>query len=463
MTVITPSTAGALPLDGLRRRLSGGLGLPGDELHTRLSTPWNVAVPTSPAAVVEARTAQDVVEAVRFAAAAGLAVGVQCTGHGIADALDGALLVSTGRLDECVVHPDGWARVGAGVRWQAVLDEAAVHGLAPLCGSSPGVGVVGYTTGGGLGPVARTHGWASDRVRAIEVVTGDGVLRRATPDTHADLFWALRGGKGALGIVTAMEFDLVEQATVLGGALYFDGEDAAAVLHAWAQWCPALPEQATTSVAVLQLPPLPGVPPPLAGRMTVAVRFVWTGDPAEGERLLQPLRSAARPVVDTVGVLPYAAIGAVHADPVDPMPTSEATDLLTGLPGEAVDALLAVAGPGSGSPQAVVELRQLGGALARQPQVPSALCHRDATYVLNVIGVAVPPVGDAVAAHGETVRRALGPWATGGALPNHSAGTGAERLARSYDRTTLDRLVELAERYDPHTVLRVGQVPTRTR
>jgi hypothetical protein len=144
------------------------------------------------------------------------------------------------------------------------------------------------------------------------------------------------------------------------------------------------------------------------------------------------------------------------------MPTSEATDLLSGLPAEAVDALLAVAGPGSGSPQVVVELRQLGGALAREPQVPSALCHRDAAYVLNVIGVAVPPVGDAVVAHGEAVRRALGPWATGGALPNHSAGTGAERLARSYDRTTLDRLVELAERYDPHTVLRVGQVPTRT-
>jgi FAD/FMN-containing dehydrogenase len=296
MTVTTPAAVEDRPLEGLRRRLTGALGLPGDELHTRLATPWNVAVRCSPAAVVEARSAQDVVEAVRFAAAAGLPVGVQCTGHGVADALDGALLVSTGRLDACVVHPDGWARVGAGVRWQAVLDEAAVHGLAPLCGSSPDVGVVGYTTGGGLGPMARTYGWASDRVRAIEVVTGDGVLRRATPDLHADLFWALRGGKGALGIVTAMEFDLVAQPTVLGGALYFDGADAATVLHTWASWCPALPEQATTSVAVLQLPPLPGVPPPLAGRTTVAVRFVWTGDAAEGERLLEPVRSAARPL-----------------------------------------------------------------------------------------------------------------------------------------------------------------------
>ena len=457
MTVITPS------LEQLRRRLTGALALPGEDLHTRLATPWNVAVRTSPAAVVEARSAQDVVEAVRFAAVAGLPVGVQCTGHGIAADLDGALLVATGRLDECVVHPDGWARVGAGVRWQTVLDQAAVHGLAPLCGSSPGVGVVGYTTGGGLGPMARTYGWASDRVRAFEVVTGDGVLRRATPDLHADLFWGLRGGKGALGIVTAMEFDLVPQPTVLGGALYFDGADAAAVLHGWAQWCPGLPEQATTSVAVLQLPPLPGVPPPLAGRLTVAVRFVWTGEVAEGERHLQALRALATPVIDAVGVLPSAAIGAVHADPVDPMPAVETADLLRSLPAEAVDALLAVAGPGSGSPQVVVEVRQLGGAVAREPQVPSALCHRDAAYVLNVIGVPVGPGAEAVVPHGQSVRTALAPWATGGLLPNFAAGTGPERLARSYDPVTLARLAELAERYDPAHVLRVGQVPARTR
>jgi hypothetical protein len=455
MTVVSPT------LEGLRRRLTGALALPGEDLHTRLATPWNVAVRTSPAAVVEARSAQDVVEAVRFAAVAGLPVAVQCTGHGIAADLDGALLVTTGRLDECVVHPDGWARVGAGVHWQTVLEQAAAHGLTGLCGSSPHVGVVGFTTGGGLGPMARTHGWASDRVRAFEVVTGDGVLRRATPDQHADLFWALRGGKGALGIVTAMEFDLVPQATVLGGALYFDGADAAAVLHGWARWCGTLPEQATTSIAVLQLPPMPGVPEPLAGRLTVAVRYVWTGAVADGERHLQPLRELAAPLLDAVGVLPTAAIGAVHADPVDPMPVVETADLLSALPPEAVDALLGLVGPGSGSPQVIVEVRQLGGAVAREPQVPSALCHRDAAFVLNVIGVPVGPQGEAVVPHGAAVRAALAPWSTGGLLPNFAPGSGPERLARSYDPVTLARLTELAERYDPDAVLRVGQVPAR--
>lgn len=460
MTTI-PAPVQTTPLAQLRRRLTGALAVPGDELYTRLATPWNVAVPTSPAAVVEARDAQDVVEAVRFAASAGLAVAVQATGHGIADGLDGVLLVHTGRLDQCVVHQDGWARVGAGVRWQQVLDAAAPHGLAPLCGSAPDVGVVGYTTGGGIGPMARTHGAASDRVRAFEVVTGDGELRRVTAEQQPDLFWALRGGKGAVGIVTAMEFDLLRQPTVYAGALYFDGADAASVLHTWRRWCVGLPAEATTSVALLQLPPMPGVPEPLAGRFTVAVRFVWTGAPDDGAAVLTPMREAATPLIDAVGVIPYAAIGMVHADPVDPMPAYEASDLLRDLPADAVDALLAVAGPDAGSPQVIVELRQLGGALAAPVRVPSALCHRDAAYSLLTIGVPAPPIREAVVGHAAAVRSALGPWATGGTLPNFSAGTGIDRLARSYDPATLARLTSIAERYDPAGVLRAGQVPTR--
>ena len=175
-------------------------------------------------------------------------------------------------------------------------------------GSAPGVGVVGYTTGGGLGPVSRTFGWASDRVRAIELVTGDGVLRRVTAHDDPDLFWAVRGGKGALGIVTALEFDLIRQPTLYAGALYFDGADAATVVHAWRDWCAKLPREATTSIALLQLPALPGIPEPLAGRFSVAVRFAWTGAAADGEAALAPMRDVAKPVIDAVQTIPYAAI-----------------------------------------------------------------------------------------------------------------------------------------------------------
>lgn len=461
MSLTTSSAASPTSLEILARRLGGALAVPGDDTYSRLATPWNVAVQTRPVAVVEARNVQDIVASVRYAASAGLAVAVQATGHGVATSMDDTLLIHTGRLDECVVHPDGWARVGAGVRWQQVIDAGARHGLAGLCGSAPHVGVVGYTTGGGLGPVARTHGFASDHVRAIEVVTGGGELRRATRDHEPDLFWGLRGGKGALGVVTALEFDLLPISEVYGGALYFDGADAESVLHTWATWCAALPEEATTSVALLRLPPLPGVPEPLAGRPTIAVRFVWTGDPAQGEALLATMRAAGTPLIDAVSVMPYAAIGAVHADPVDPMPTHEATDLLRELPAAAVDALLGVAGPATDSPQVIVELRQLGGAIARDPQVPSALCHREAGFLLNVIGVLVPETVHVVPAHAEQVRSALAPWATGGAFPNFAPHEGPERMERSYDARTLSRLTALAERYDPHRLFRVGQVPSR--
>jgi hypothetical protein len=454
----------SIPFDALAAELTGELARPGDELYDRLVTPWNVAVRPTPAAAVRAASAQDVVAAVRFAGNHGLPVAVQATGHGIAATLDGALLVHTGALDECSIHVEdgaGWARIGAGVQWERILTEAGRHGLTGLCGSAPDVGVVGYTTGGGVGPMARTFGLNSDKVSAFDVVTGDGELRRVTADQEPDLFWGLRGTKGALGIVTAMEFDLIDLPEFYGGALYFAGSDAAAVLHAWKGWSDALPLTGTTSFALLQLPPLEFVPPPLAGQFTVAVRFAWAGDAASGEVALAPMRTAGTVVLDGIGMLPAEQIGMVHADPVDPMPVVEGTDLLTDLPPAAIDALLSVAGPAAGSPQVIVEVRQLGGAVASGGAVPDAVSRRStAAYNLMTVGVPMPDPAPIVA-HGLQVRAALAPWATGHALPNWAAGDSPERLARSYDAATLARLTAVAEQYDPKAVFRVGVAAPR--
>ena len=144
------------------------------------------------------------------------------------------------------------------MKWISVVEAAAPYGLAPLSGSITDVGIVGYTTGGGLGPMARTYGLAIDRVRAIEVVTGDGVLRRVTPTEHPELFFGLRGGKGMLGIVTAIEFDLVHQPTFYGGSLWFDGADAATVIDLWRHLVRRAARAGTTSFALFQLPAMPG-------------------------------------------------------------------------------------------------------------------------------------------------------------------------------------------------------------
>jgi hypothetical protein len=453
---VAPS-AGSPDLRGLAAQVSS-VAFPEDPRYAALAMPWNVSVASRPLAVIEAVDAGDIARTLRFAAARGIPVAVQCTGHGAMDDLDGALLLLTRGMSECVVHPDArWVRVGAGLTWQPVLDAVGAHGLAALAGSSPGVGVVGYTTGGGVGPLARTLGIASDRVRAFDVVTGDGELRRASVDEHPDLFWGLRGGKGALGVVTAVEFDLLPIQKIYAGALYFDGSHAADLLERWASWSATLPPEATTSIALMQLPSMPGVPEPLADRLTVAVRFAWTGDPDVGRDVLAAMRGVASPLIDGVGQIPYVALGSIHADPVDPMPSSEHSGLLASLPPAAIEAILRLAGPGSGSPQLVVEIRQLGGAIAAAGGAPSAFPSRDAAFSLFLVGLAVPPLLDAVKGHAAAMIAALEPWLKGRELPNFAPGGSAERFRRVYDPATLQRLASLSRTYDPAGILLAGR------
>lgn len=441
------------PFAELQARTVGSVAVQGDDDYDALVSPWNLAVPVRPAAVLAAATAQDVVEAVRFAARHGLVVTPQATGHGAIEALVGELLVTTKGLDECVVHPEGWARVGAGVKWIRVVEAAAPYGLAPLSGSITDVGVVGYTTGGGLGPMARTYGLAIDMVRAFEVVTGDGVLRRVTPNQHPELFFGLRGGKGTLGIVTAVEFDLVHQPRFYGGSLWFDGEHAATVVERWREWSAGLPELATTSVALFQLPAMPGVPPELAERLTLSVRYVWTGDAAQGERWFAPMRAAAPVLLDDVADKPYTAIDSVHTDPLDPMPAHEAATVLTEFPAEAAHALLTMTGPGSRSPQVLVEVRQMGGATARRGRHASAFGARDAAFALLVVGI---PGTAGVEDHAEAVLRAVAPWVGGHRMPNFTFD--AQRLVDAYDARTLGRLRAAIRTYDPDGVMAIGRV-----
>lgn len=440
--------------DLLRTRLTGALHTPDEPGYDALVTPWNLAVPMRPAAVVAARTAEDVVASVRFAGDHGLTAGVQATGHGAESSLSGHLLIATKGLDECTVHADeGWARVGAGVKWARLVAAAAPYGLAGVNGSTTDVGIVGYTTGGGVGPMARTYGINADRVRAFEVVTGDGEFRRVTPTEHPDLFFALRGGKGAAGIVTAMEFELVRMPEFYGGAVYFDGADAAAVVDRWRGWSDALPEEGTTSFVLFQLPPLPEVPPPLAGRMTLGVRFLWTGEPEEGARLLDEIRAVAPVILDDAMLRPYSEIDHVHADPVDPMPVTDPAMLLTCFPAEAAERLFEVAGHGSGSPQVMVEVRHLGGAYARESRFPSAFAHRAARFSVLAVGMAPDP---RALPHAAELFAALADWDTGGVWPNfgppHDAATGR----RAYDPAILARLADVVRTYDPLGVLQAG-------
>ena len=412
---------------------------------------FNTAVTHHPAAVVAARSASDIAAAVRHAAADGLGIAVQATGHGASSPSEGTVLVSTRAMQG--VHVDAAARVArveAGVRWRSVIDVATPFGLAPLNGSSSGVGVVGYTLGGGMGHLARRHGFAADHVRAAELVTADGALRTVTADSDPELFWALRGGQSAFGIVAALEFDLVAVPEFFGGALFYTGDAVVDVLHAFSAWAPTLPEDVTTSVAILRLPPVDDVPPPLRGVVSLALRFGFAGTPERGDALLAPMRRVATPVLDSVGPMPYAAVDRIHMDPTRPMPAAARGGLLHSMPAGLVERLLSVAGPGVDVPLAVVELRLMGGALSRPAPVPNAVTGREGAFSLSVIAPAPAPLAEVAPRVAAGVVDALAPWSTGTTLVNFGGDAGT--LSRAWSPDVLDRLRRVKDAVDPANV-----------
>ncbi len=443
----------------LRSRVHGPVYAAGDDgLAAEVAT-WNVAVQHTPALAVGATCAADVVAAVRFAVAHGLPVAVQATGHGPVRNAAGSVMVTTRRMQGVAVDPvRRTARVQAGVRWAAVLEAAAEHGLTGLCGSSSDVGVVGYTLGGGHGPLGRRFGYAADTVQAVEIVTADGTLRRVDATSDPELFWAVRGGKGAFGVVTAIEIALVPLSSVLGGGVFFAAEDAAAVLHAYRQWAPTLPEEASSSIAVLRLPPLPDLPPPLQGQTVVHLRYLYCGDDlAEGERLLAPMQAAGRIVLGAVVPLLTTEMDAVHMDPRDPMPAWEKGMLLAELTAETVEAFLAAAGPDVPVPLVMAEIRQLGGALGRQPAVPDAVAGRSAAWSVLVVGPMVPELAEVLPRIGRGVLDALRPWAAPGCLVNFLGDvSGPEEVLAAWDSADAARLLAVKRAVDPGDVFSAG-------
>lgn len=448
-----------LPLDP-PGPLTGPVLRPGDPDYAAEVSGFNLAYHPAPALVVGAATTEDVSVAVRWGARLGLRVIAQSTGHGLYDDRAGTLMVTTRRLTGVTVDAEGpspTARVAAGARWRDVIAATAPYGLAPLSGSSSSVGAVGYTLGGGIGVLARQYGFAADHVRALTLVTADGTVRRLTADApdgtpEADLFWAIRGGRVGFGIVTELEIALFPVTRLHGGGVFFDITDAPAVLHAWRVWAPQLPREITTSVALLQLPPDPQLPPPLSGRFVVHLRFASTGPADQAEALLAPMRASAPIVMDTVGELPYAAVDAVHMDPPLPLPALGHGFGLSDLTPEAVDALVDTCGAASGSALVIAEIRLLGGALADAPVVPNAVPGRRAAYGFWAIGVPMGPAAEIVPAHLRRAADALAPWRDGG-QPNFVDLDGDAGVRALYPDAVRARLARIAAAHDPADVL----------
>jgi hypothetical protein len=379
----------------LQGMIDGDVVAPGDDSWDEARLAWNLAADQRPAAIALPETAADVAEIVRFARGSGLRVAPQGTGHGamaMGDLAD-TILLKTERMRGVTIDPERRiARVEAGVLWIEVVEAAAEHGLAALAGSSPDVGVVGYTLGGGLSWLGRKYGLGANRVTAVEVVTGDGTLLRTDREHEPDLFWALRGGGGSFGVVTALEFELFTIEEVTAGILWFPGERATEVLKAWRAWTDTAPDELTSVGRILQFPPIPEIPEPVRGQSFVVVEAIWLGDEAEGARLLAPLRSLG-PVMDTIAPIPVRELSKLHMDPEQPVPGAGDGQLLDDIDDGLIEALVADT---VGSPLFSLELRHLGGELARSRSHHGALSRFDAPFALYAVGMAPTPEAKAV-------------------------------------------------------------------
>lgn len=383
--------------------------------------------PHRPEVIFEVTSAAEIEEAVRYAVDHDHRIAVQGSGHGLIEGIDGGVLIATRRFNGVRVDATAkTARIEAGATWQDVMTATAPYGLAPLSGSLPGVGAVAYTLGGGLGLMARKYGYAADHVRRIEVVTPDGVRRKAEDDP--DLFWALRGGGGNFGVVTGLEIDLFDVPTLYGGSLYFDLAEYPYAVETWREWTQTVPDEVTSGVAIIPFPDIQPVPASLRGKRIAQLQLAVLGDPD----LIKPLRAIGTPVLDTVGELPYLESGKIFAEPDRPDSYRSHNALLTDLDPAALATL-----PKS----AIIAIRHLGGALSREPKIANAVGHRNAAYTLTVLNPSRKDVD----------RRIFEPWqsATIGRLLNFSFEklTSAE-IAEAYAPEDFARLVELRDRYD---------------
>lgn len=463
MTTIDLATPDATALDALRGRIAGTVldpRTPGYDDARRL---WNGAIDRRPAVIIRCAGASDVAEAVRFARIVDLPVAVRGGGHSIPglSTCDDGVLIDLQPMKQITVDPElRTATAGAGVVW-AELDRATQdHGLAVTGGEVSDTGIAGLTLGGGIGWLKRTCGLTCDNLLHAEVVTADGRIVQASDDENAELFWALRGGGGNFGIVTAFTYRLHAVGPIVyGGALVYPVERAVEVLRLLREQAASVPDEVSLMVALVVAPPAPEFPADLQGRPVAVLAAAYHGPLDEGEQALRPLRELVPPAVDLLGPMPYVALQQM-VDAANPrgLHYYVKSEWLSGLPDNVMDALVGHHLERT-SPLSQILVHQMGGAVSRVPRDATSFIHRDAAFVLTVAGCWQP--GEPRDPHVEWTRSVWQdslPASLGGAYVNQlDADEGEDRVRAAYGPTTYARLVDVKTAWDPDNVFRYNQ------
>jgi FAD/FMN-containing dehydrogenase len=444
--------AGTPALQRLADAMRGPLLRPGHPDYEERRRVWNGAIDRRPLAIARCADAEDVGIVVKFAAGEGLPLTIRGGGHNVAGLAvrDGTLMLDLGDLNRIEVDAQTRiARVEGGALWREVDAATQPHGLATTGGFVSSTGVGGLTLGGGVGWLMRQCGLAIDNLISADVVLADGRCVVASADQHPDLFWALRGGAGGLGVVTRFAFRLHSISEVLAGAVFHPIEAAPALLRAFREFTPTAPEQSTFMLVFTQAPPAPFLPVHVHGQRVVALAWCWSGEPAQGERALAPLTGFGEPLGKVGGVMPYAA-WQQSFDPHAPAGDRYywTTSTLDALDDALIDALVPHAAMPP-DPLCEVHVHHLGGAVATVPAEASAFVHRDAPFFINAIGHAgsaetFPAVREWV----RGLRSSLAPWARDGMQANF-AGEVGDWQVQTHDVAARTRLQDLRRQYDP--------------
>ncbi|MDF2704395.1 MAG: FAD/FMN-containing dehydrogenase [Nonomuraea muscovyensis] len=431
-----------MTINDLRGVLKGRVLLPDDDGFEQAATAWNLTVRQPVAAVAEAADADDVAALVRYARRAGMTVTAQPSGHGASGDVEGLILLRTGLLNEVEVRAqERVVRVGAGVKWGQVLAAAGPLGLTGLAGSAPGVSVTGYTLGGGVGWFSRKYGFASDSVRAIDIVDADGEPGRVTAESDPELFWALRGGGGDFAVVTALELELHPAPVLYGGRVIWPEHRTREVYDAFLEITAEAPRE--LSVWINRLQP-PGAPP------MVTLDLAYLGEAAQGEDLVARIDKIEGAISDSRGVVPVADLGDITAEPTDPAPSIARAELLTGLDADAVELLLAK----PVEPLINVQIRHLGGALAEPGGGAGASGAVAEPYLLGLLGLGLPHAADATRAKQAEVVADLEAYISG--RKPYTLLSPGDTASKAFSGSALARLREIKRARDPHNVFRAN-------
>lgn len=444
-------------LTRVREQLEGELLAPGDAGWDDARQGFNLALDPQPALISVPRSEADVSATVRFARESELRVAAQGTAHGAGalSSLSDSILLRTTALKGVELGAAALtAKARAGAVWSDLVPQASEQGLAMLHGSAPNLGIVGYTIGGGVGWYSRKHGLACNRARNFEIVGADGELRRVSAQSDPDLFWALRGGGGSFGVVTSVEFELLEIAEVYAGAMFFPFERAGEVLRAWRDWTAGVPDEMTSVGRLMQFPPIPDIPEPVRGKAFAILELIYIGDEAGGAELAAPL-TKLEPVMNSLAVVPPAGIADLHMDPPGPVSGITGHMLLEDFGDDALGELLRVAGPESGSKLTSVEVRHGGGALSRPGPDAGALASLPGAFNMFAVGstmdpAAVAPTQDRL----DQLHAALEPFEAGRYMSFCDQPTDFEA---AFSAEACDRLRALKAKYDPDGLFHPNQ------